>query len=266
MSLLLAFLTRDFLTQSSYRTAFLFSFIGIFFRAFIFFFISQLIGPSATPYLEAYGGDYFPFVLLGLAFNSYFGVGLSTFAASIRQAQLTGTLEAMLMTPTPVAMIVIGSAVWSYLLTTVQVLVYLGIGLFLGLDLSLANWLPASLTLFVSIVTFASIGILAASLIMVIKRGDPITSLAGSLFALFGGIYYPIEILPDWLQPVSYLLPVTYALDIMRRTLLQGASFASVWESFAILLLFCIGLLPVGLLSFRFAVNRARSEGTLAQY
>ncbi|MEM7802357.1 MAG: ABC transporter permease [Chloroflexota bacterium] len=266
MQLLLAFLTRDYLTQTSYRTAFLFSFVGIFFRAFIFFFIAQLIGPGASPYLDEVGGDYFPFVLLGLAFNSYFGIGLNAFANSIRQAQMTGTLEAMLMTPTPVGLIVIGSAGWSYLFTTLQVVVYFLIGIALGIDISGASWGIALICLVLAIIAFAAIGIIAASLIMVIKRGDPITSLIGSLSALFGGVYYPIEILPQPLQLVSHLLPVTYALRVIRQALLVGTTFQGVAGDLGILLLFCIVLVPISLMIFRFAVNRARTEGTLAQY
>ncbi|MEM8859284.1 MAG: ABC transporter permease [Chloroflexota bacterium] len=266
MNLLGAFITRDFLTQISYRSAFVLSFVGIFFRAFTFFFIAQLVGPSAQPLLGEFGGDYFAFVLLGIAFNSYFGLGLNGFARSLRQAQTTGTLEAMLVTPTPVSFIIIGSAAWNYLFTTFRVLVYIGLGLALGMDLSNANWLPAIFCLLISIISFAAIGIIAAGIIMIIKRGDPVTSLIGSVSALFGGIYYPIELLPDWLKPISAALPITYSLRTMRKTLLTGAGFTDVWPDLLILLIFCFTLFPIALWLFRLAVNKARSDGTLAQY
>ena len=113
MRLLTAFLTRDFYTETSYRFAFVLSIFGIIIRALIFFFLSQLIGDAASPFLADYGGDYFAFVLIGLALGSYFGVGLTGFATAVRQTQTTGTLEAMLMTPTPVSWLVVGSAAWS---------------------------------------------------------------------------------------------------------------------------------------------------------
>ena len=266
MKLLGAFLTRDFLTQISYRSAFVLSFVGIFFRAFTFFFIAKLVGPSATPMLGKFGGDYFAFVLLGIAFNSYFGLGLNGFASSLRQAQTTGTLEAMLMSPTPVSRLIIGSAVWNYAFTTFRVLVYIVLGLALGMDLSQANWFPALICLLLSIVSFAAIGIIAAGIIMVIKRGDPLTSLVSSVSALFGGIYYPIDLLPDWLLPISAVLPITYSLRAMRKTLLVGAGFGEIWGDLAILVGFCIVLFPLSLWIFRLAVNRARADGSLAQY
>lgn len=266
VQLLGAFITRDFLTQISYRSAFVLSFVGIFFRAFTFFFIAKLVGPSATPMLGESGGDYFAFVLLGIAFNSYFGLGLNGFASSLRQAQTTGTLETMLMSPMPISFLIVGSAAWNYAFTTFRVLVYILLGLALGIDFSQASWLPALVTLLLSIVSFASIGIIAAGIIMVIKRGDPVTSLISSISALFGGIYYPIDLLPAWLKPISAVLPITYSLQAMRKTLLTGAGFSDIYSDLLILVAFCLTLFPLSLLIFRAAVNKARIDGSLAQY
>ncbi|MCZ7669885.1 MAG: hypothetical protein M5U34_23245 [Chloroflexi bacterium] len=134
--------------------------------------MSIFIETAAGPLLGDYGGDYFSFVIIGIALGGYFSVGLTSFAGALRQSQMTGTLEAMMMTPTPVSWLIVGSAAWSYVYTTFRVLVYLVIGaLFLGLDLSQANYLGALVVLLLSIVSFASLGILAAGLIMVVKRG-----------------------------------------------------------------------------------------------
>ncbi|MDJ0753288.1 MAG: ABC transporter permease [Ardenticatenaceae bacterium] len=266
MRLLLSFFLRDYHIQTSYRLSFFLSFFGIFFRAFTFFFISRLVGDSASPYLEGFDGDYFAFVLIGIAFNNYFGTGLSSFSTALRQSQTTGTLEAVLMTPTPVSTMIVGSAGWNYFFTTVQVLTYFVLGLFLGLDLSAANWPLAAFSLLLSILVFASIGILSAGVIMIIKRGNPITALLSSLFALLGGIYYPISLLPDWLQFIANLLPITYALNVMRLALINGASWFEARWDLSILALFCLLLFPFSLWFFGQAVDYARREGTLAHY
>lgn len=265
--LLGAFLVRDFYTEISYRLAFAIGIGGILFRAFVFYFLSQLIGESATPLLQPYSDDYFSFVLIGIAFGGYFGVGLTGFARALRRAQTTGTLEAMMVTPAPVSLVIVGSAVWSYVYTTFRVLVYLLIGtLLLGLNLGNANYPAALVILLLSIISFASIGIIAASVIMVVKRGDPITTLFGNLANLIGGVFYPVEILPNWLQAIANLLPITYALRAMRLSLLGGASWPELLPDIAALLLFCLVLFPLSLLLFRYAVQRARLDGTLAHY
>ncbi len=267
MKLLAAFLSRDFYTETSYRFSFLTSIIGIVFSAFVFFFLSEFIGDAVSPMLSEYNGDYFSYVLIGVAFGSYFGVGLTGFSRALRQAQTTGTLEAMLMTPTSLPHIIVGSALWSYSFTTFRVLIYLLIGtLLLGVSFSDANYAGAFVSLLLAIVAFASIGIMAASVIMVIKRGDPITSLFSGVANLVGGVFYPVEILPPGLQFLARLLPLTYALNAMRLALLGGASWAELAPDLLALLLFCIVLFPLSLLMFRYAVQRARMEGSLAHY
>lgn len=265
--LLWSFLVRDYYTETSYRLAFLVSLSSVIFNTVTYFFISELIGLGASEYLEPYGGDYFSFVIIGVAFSGYFGVSLSGFARALRDAQTTGTLEAMVMSPVPVSLIVVGSALWSYVFTTIRVVAYLVLGaLLFTLQLQGANYLGALVSLLLSILAFASIGIIAAAIIMVIKRGEPVTGLFSATANLIGGIYYPVAILPDWLQFVSKLIPVTYAVNAMRLALLNGASWSELSTDLLALLGFIVVLLPLSLLIFRWAVDRARLDGSLAHY
>lgn len=262
-----AFLVRDYYVETSYRLSFVFTIGGVVVRALVFFFLSEFIEAATGGLLGDYGGDYFSFVIIGIALGGYFSTGLTSFAKALRQSQTTGTLEAMILTPTPVSWLIIGSASWSYVYTTFRVLIYLVVGaLFLGLDLSRANYLAALLVLILSIVSFASLGILAASLIMVVKRGDPVTAVFGNASNLIGGVFYPVAILPAWLQVFSLMLPLTYALRAMRGALLLGATWNQLAPDILALVLFCVILFPLALLVFRYAVDRARAEGTLAHY
>jgi ABC-2 type transport system permease protein len=267
MRQLWSFLVRDYRTEVSYRFSFILNLSGILFSAFTFFFISQLIGEAANPYLQEFEGDYFSFVIIGIAFSGYFGVGLTGFSRAVRQAQTTGTLEAMMMTPLPMPTLVIGSALWSYVMTTMRVFVFILLGvLVFGLDLSRANALAAVVILLLSIIAFASIGIIAAGIIMIIKRGEPLTSLFSAFANLVGGIYYPVAILPQGLQVIAGLMPITYAVRGMRLALLNGASWPALLPDIAALLIFIVVLFPLALFVFHRAVERARVDGSLAHY
>jgi ABC-2 type transport system permease protein len=233
----------------------------------IFYFLASFLGEAAAPYLEPYGGDYFAFVLIGIAFAGYFGVGLSSFADSLREAQTTGTLEAMLTTPTGLSAIIISSSLWSYLMTTIRVALYLFIGaVFLDVDLGNGNYLLAAFVLVLTILSFSSLGIIAASFIMVLKRGNPITWLFSSISNLLGGIYYPVTVLPNWLLVISFFLPITYALRAMRLALLQGETITMLWQDILVLVIFCLILLPSSLFAFAYAVRRSKIDGSLAHY
>ena len=140
MAVAAAFLRRDFSQALSYRLSFLLQLCGIFFGIAIFYFLSRLFGTAVAPQLEAYGGDYFSFVLIGLAFTGFLGLSLSSFATSIREGQMMGTLEIMLLSPTRLSAILLSSSIWAYLLTTLRVVAYLVVGAFIfGANLGQAN-------------------------------------------------------------------------------------------------------------------------------
>lgn len=267
LNVVAAFLRRDLQVEISYRFAFLLQIFGVFFTVGVFYFLSLLLGDAALPYLEAYGGDYFAFVIIGIAFSGYFGVGISSFADRLRTAQTTGTLEAMLSTPTSLSMIVSSSALWDFLMVTFRVFVFLAVGAgLLGMQLKTGS-LPGALALLtLTIGVFSSLGILAASFIMVIKRGDPITWAFTTLSTLLGGVYYPLAVLPEPLLWIARLLPITYALEGMRKALLQGAGLADLLPEILALSVFAVILVPGSLLAFRFAVRRAKTDGSLTHY
>jgi len=267
MTVAVAFFKRDFSQALSYRLSFLLQLGSILFSVAIFYFLSKLFGGAAAPQLEAYGGDYFSFVLIGLAFTGFLGLSLSNFAGSIREGQMMGTLEIMLLSPTRLSVILLSSSLWSYLLTAIRVIVYLLVGvLVFGADLGQANIPAALLVMVLSIASFSGIGILSAALVLIVKKGDPVAWLLGGASSLLAGVYYPITVLPSWLEPLSRILPLTYALDAMRLAMLKGYSISELRFDILVLLGFTVILTPMAFLVFRKALKRAKMEGSLIQY
>jgi len=266
MRVALAFLKRDFLIATSYKTAFILQFAGIFFAVPFFHFISALVGDSQAPMLAKYGGSYFVFLLIGIAFTDYLALSLKTFNDSLRESQLMGTLETILLSPTSVPRLLFYSSLWGYLSTTVRFVLYLAIGLLFGLDLSNANALAGVTVLLAAIVSFASMGILVAAVTLVIKKGELLTSAVSAASAMLSGVVYPIEVLPSWLQFIAKFLPMTYALDGMRLALSDGRSLTELLPQIGILLLFSVVLLPIGLVAFWLSLRWTKISGTLGQY
>ena len=262
-----AFIKRDFLNESSYPFSFILQILNVLFSTGVFYFISRVLDGANITTLAEFNNNYFAFVLTGIAFAGYFNTGLSSFAGSIRQAQTTGTLEAMLTTPTRIEAIILSSAAWDYLFTTIRLMVYLGAGMALfGLSFPMINIASVMLVITLTILSFGSIGIIAASFIMILKRGDPITWLFGAFSNFLGGVYYPVSILPAGLQWIAGLLPITYGLDALRKALLQGASIVDLLPQITALIIFSIVLLPLSLYLFMAAVKQAKIDGSLSQY
>lgn len=263
----LAFVWRDFISETSYKFSFVMQLVGIFISTLTFFFISKLLGDVGVRYLKPYGGNYFSFVLIGVAFYSYLGVSMRSLSESIREGQMLGTLEALLVTQTEIPTIIISSSLYSFVWASFRVGVYLLLGVFVfGVSMNNANLVGALLILILTIISFSSLGIISASFIMILKRGDPISWIFTNISGLLGGLYYPISILPNWLQKFSYLLPVTYSLEGMRLALLKGCSLGELMPNIVALVIFSIIMLPLSILIFGYAVRKAKIDGTLTQY
>lgn len=272
LSKLWAFFYRDLLHEISYRTHFLLQTVGSFFFVTMWFFISRFVAGAFRPPDDLPGVSYFAFVLVGFAFFQYLQATLNSFSSKIRREQLTGTLEAMLVTPTPSSLVILGSTVWDYLMTTFRVMVILALGAVLarasGEEIGLqASGLPAFFVLLLlTIIAFAGIGILSAAFTIWLKRGDPVNYLISAGSALLGGVFFQVEVMPMWLQQIARLLPITPALRAIRRALLTGAGISDVAGEIQVLALFAAVLVPLGLLAFALSLRQARVAGTLVQY
>jgi ABC-2 type transport system permease protein len=261
------FLHKDFINESSYKFAFVTQFLGMFLSILSLYFLSKLVGDSALPHLKHYGGDYLSFLLIGLALISYVQVSLRSFSTCIRSAQTLGTLEAMLVTQTSIPTIILSSSLYSFVISSLRIVAYLLLGiLFFGLDIHDVNYSGAILILILTIFCSSSIGILSASFIMVFKKGDPLNWIFSSLSWLLSGVYYPVTILPEWLQSFSYYIPITHSLEGMRLALLQGYSFEKLLPSIIPLIIFSAVMIPISLWVFKYAVKVAKVNGSLTQY
>ena len=261
-----AFLLRDFREALTYKFSFVSSFVGILLSSATFYFVAKLV-PSGTPSLGPYGGDYFSFAVIGVAFSSLLGMFQEGLSSVVRSAQVSGTLEALLVTPASIPTVLFGSSLYSLLLQVFRTLLHLGVALaFFGMTLGRVNG-PGVLSVGVlTVLCFLSVGILSASFILVYKTGSPFGWILGTVSGLLGGVVFPVALLPPWIRWVSSLLPVTYALDGMRKSLLASAGFAEVLPDIAALAVFNIILLPVSLLAFRLAVRKAKKDGTLSHF
>ena len=262
-----AFLWRDLLEASSYRFAFMMQFGSLFMVLVSFFLLSRMFEDAFLPHLERYGGSYFSFALIGIALATYTTLSMQTFRSTIRRSQMNGTMEALLVTQTKLPTIIVGSCQYSFVFGTLQVAVSLLVGAAIfKADIAFGNMLGAILALGLTVLSTAGLGILSASFVMVIKQGDPISFLTNGATWLLSGVAYPVAVLPSGLQPLSRLVPTTHGLEAMRLSLLNEASLGDVAPQLLVLALFAVALLPAGLLAFRFAVRRAKLDGSLSHY
>ena len=253
-----AFFKRDLLVDLSYKLSFAFGAIHIFITIAAFFFLAGLIGARS---LQGY--DAFAFILIGLAVSAYMTTCLVCFTQVVRDAQVTGTLKAVLVTPTSATEFLTCSSLYPLARAMLDATIYGIGGIAFGLSLARINPLAAIVVLVASLLAFSSIGLLSATFILIFKRGDPLLWLFGSGSWLLGGVMYPADVLPQWLRRIGELLPITHALRALRATLLSDATMATVLPEIAVLTMYALVGLPVSIVVFNFGLKRARISGTL---
>jgi len=263
----LAFIKKDFLIESSYKLSFFLNIFGVLISILGYFFIDKLFGHRIVSHLEEFGVNYFSYVLLSMAFFSYVGVGLGSFSSRIRSEQMQGTLEAILLCPVKISTILFSMALWNLLFATLDMAIYVILGIFLfKINFGNVNILSTLVILFLTITSFSSLGILSASFIMVFKRGNPVGWVINNLGGLIGGVYFPITIMPVWLQFLAKFFPITYAIRAVELSVYKGYTVSQLTKEIGFLVLFSLVLLPLSFTSFKFAIKKARQQGTLIHY
>jgi ABC-2 type transport system permease protein len=173
----------------------------------------------------------------------------------------------MLVTRTSLSTIVFSSMLYQFFTALFEILLYLGFSfLFFGVSLGQANLLGTAVFLALALLSHLPLGILSAGFILLFKRGDPITPILGHVSALLGGVYFPLQVLPQWVQIVAQFLPFTHALEGLRQTVLNGKGLWELGHQVAILSAFAVVLLPLSLGFFAWTVRQAQRLGTLSQF
>jgi len=254
----------------SYKFDFILRYSGMFVHILLFWGISRFLGGAVkidTMRRLTGGQDYFSYVLIGIAFLGLLNTGLNSFSRSISDAQTKGTLEAIILSPTNTSLIIIASSLWRFTYMTIRIFLYILVGLLLGAKITPTQLPSAFAFLLMTVLAYSSIGIISASVIMVLKKGNPINEIFGGPGSmLFGGLYFSPDVLPSFLSWVPQLLPIYHALNGMRGALLMNKSIFEMKVEAFFLLGFIAIFLPLSVYCFAYAVGKAKEHGTLTFY
>jgi ABC-2 type transport system permease protein len=262
-----AFLRRDWQVTLSYRMASAFSLVSLVVQALLFALIGRLVDPARLPVYGGTHATYAEFVAIGLVVGLVVGLMLERVATVVREEQLQGTLEALLVTPTALGTVQAGSAAFELLAVPLHAMALLAvIALSFGLRLQLDGVLPA-LVLVVAFVPFVwGLGLVSAGAILTFRRGAGIVGLAATAMGITAGAYFPVSVLPGWLQAISDINPLGLTLEGIREALIGGAGWDALDGPLVVLVPLSAAALVVGVAVFRLAVERERRLGTLGLY
>ena len=227
----------------------------------LYFFISRTLSPSRPEQLGA-APTYFAFAAAGVAIATVVQASTATLARRVREEQLTGGLEALLVQPLTGLELALGLAGFPFFLGFARVILYLAVAaLLLALPLGDADPAGGAIILALTAPAFSGIGIAIAAAVLLIKRAEALVSLA--MFGLFfaSGAYFPTSELPDWTERIAHLTPTLHACQGLRAALYGGS-----WGGDAVALAACDAVIfPVACLLFTAAVRHARLVGSVLE-
>ncbi len=261
--------TRIFL---SYKTFHLVEFLSLFSMVGVYAFMGLLVKPGDLA-RAGYGTSYLAFALVGVASSQFLTVSITRIGHVMVHELMGGTFEAVMAAPIRLRDYALGQVAVGFILGSYMMVGTLAVGaLAFGapLVLNAGTVLSAVALTFLLVFAHLGIGILAAGILMVHKKGDPVTFLLDTTIQLLGGVLYPLALLGSIpaLAAASAALPFTWALDALRRVLLGGATLASPEVAGAALALAAAGavLLPLGILAFRRGFAILRRTGATGAY
>jgi ABC-2 type transport system permease protein len=144
------------------------------------------------------------------------------------------------------------------------VLLFGVVAAFFSLHLPNANYAAALVLLVVASISFIGIGMMTAVLPLISpEKGTQLGFVAQGVLLVVSGVYYPVSVLPGWMQAVAKISPATYALRGCREAILEGAGITALWSDIWPLLVIGAVAVPLGLWTFRTGERYAKRHGKL---
>lgn len=263
MQLILAFLRFDFQVARQYRFRVLTDLVQAAATVYLFYFISKSIGPT-----QMFQGEYFPFLVCGLAFSRLYRSLGSASVSKLYDLQYLGLLENIFTLPYSRWRLILSFGSSAIIKDLIYFAVFLLIASMVFPDQFQPYTRPVPWLLAIAVVfmlVFSQLLALASTCsILLFKRINVVTTFSGLTMALLTGVYFPIKVLPEWLQIVAQALPFTHLMDLFRQGIGQSVDQLNTTSSLLILSGYLI-VLGVGTAAFyRYAHQRLLENGRLA--
>jgi ABC-2 type transport system permease protein len=204
-------------------------------------------------------------LLIGAVVWAYLGIVFEFMTETVAWERWEGTIEYTFMAPLrrPVHLFGVGAFAVTYALIR-SALLFVVVAAFFGLHMSDANFAGAALILAVSSVSFMGVGTMTSVLPLISpEKGAQLGFIAQGTLLVISGVYYPVSVLPEWMQWLSTISPATYALRGIRHAILDGAGLGVLWGDVWPLLMIGVVAFPLGLWVFHRGEVYAKRHGKL---
>ncbi len=202
-------------------------------------------------------------LLVGGVIWAFLGIIFEIVTETVAWERWEGTIEYTFMAPVSRPVHLIGMGIYAVIYGLVRAAaVFVAVVAFIGLHVPHANYSAAIALLAIASVSFIGVGMMTAVLPLISpEKGTQLGFVAQGLMLVVSGVYYPVSVLPGWMQWVAKISPATYALRGNRQQILTGAGLA--WADVWPLLVIGAFSIPIGLVVFKAGERYAKKHGKL---
>lgn len=262
----LAIVRSRWLAARSYRIRMLLSLVSLLLTVVPLYFVANALQPIMADRIAAEGDQYFAFLVMGMVTMLLIPTAVNALPGEIGGGINTGVLEAMLGTRAGLPAILSGltgfGLAWAFLRAAVMLI---GASI-LGASIMWSQAGTAFVILLLIVLAYIPFALLGSAMVIAFRTAGPFAQGVLAISALLGGVYYPTQVIPSWIESVSAFVPLTYGLRALRRTMLDGQPLQAVAADLGILLAFIVALMALGAIALHLALSYARRAGTLSQY
>jgi ABC-2 type transport system permease protein len=209
--------------------------------------------------------DLLLFLAIGTLVWSYLNSVFMNMAEMIAWERWEGTIEYTMMAPISRLTHMFGQSIFSIVYGIIRsALLLVVLALFFDINLTGANLTGALLAIVIGSLSFIGFGIIGAVLPLLFpEKGEQMTFIISSILLLVSGVYYPVDVLPGWMQVLSTISPATYVLDAMRAAILDGTGTIDLLPKMIPMLVIGLITIPVGMYIFGVFERYAKRTGRL---
>jgi ABC-2 type transport system permease protein len=204
-------------------------------------------------------------LLIGAVVWAYLGIIFEILTETVAWERWEGTIEYTFMAPLARPVHLFGMGLFAIVYGIVRaVLLFVVVAAFFDLELPTANFVAALVVLAIASISFVGIGMMTAVLPLISpEKGTQLGFVAQGMLLVVSGVYYPVSVLPEWMQWLATISPATYALDGIRDSILDGDGLTAMWDEIWPLLVIGAVSIPLGLEVFRRGERYAKRHGKL---
>lgn len=259
------FVKRNFRIMFTYKLAFSATFLNMLFNFFYLVLFGSMFGEKTPPGIAQYG-NYISYLLIGsIGWGFLWGI-TNTTASYLRIEMLGGTFESILLTPTKISTVAIAYIIFGSLFSLIPLAILFSVGYFLFGIIAFSGGTWYTLIIFIlSAFLMAGFGMLFGGLTIWMKNIGQLIPVFQNISMFFSGVYFPITVLPKYLQPIAKYIPFYYSIEGIRKSLMpipKAEIYGYIWK----LLILSISFILIGLYTLHKGLNKAKKDGSLSFY